>query len=362
MESVVIQAPPMRRKLLTLAEIATLKCIQNVAKLQDVGNAPFHLLKPVLKRMSVKQLKQIEQQNPHLEPESDVLWVSLLKKEFPDRPANITSIALGPHETMPHRALYFKYENERELFRKDSAARLRNMTEKLKKQKTANSIVAVPQLLKDPTVKRRTYNMTNSGYGFSRQTQGANKNSILSKARKDLRSRNLMFPDFKLKTKAYDPFSAFKTYTSSNIHNSPALSTPVSPVIRPPRINRTTKPYGETNRIKSTTALNTKKPSAFAKQKEVPNNNRASPTVATSEEKREVSDHKVSPLADKTLKTTSPSPQRPQPIKRKQEPSIFLTRVKRPRILKPKKPEKQPLKEQPSPPKRINAIKSSIFS
>ncbi|ODV80383.1 uncharacterized protein CANTADRAFT_49873, partial [Suhomyces tanzawaensis NRRL Y-17324] len=194
--------PP--RRFLSLAELATNKIIQNIGKINDIGATPFHLLAPVLERMNAKQLNQIESTSPQIVPESDKLWRILIEKDFPNRP--LPTKKAVETEVMPNRAAYHKYLEDRESFRNDLARRLRRITEKLKLEKSANKIVKVQELLKDPTVKRK--NWSGSPGGFPRfNTPAIRGNSILSKARRDLQNRSMMFPQ---KISRYDPYDAFK--------------------------------------------------------------------------------------------------------------------------------------------------------
>lgn len=202
-----------KRRIVSLVEISTKKCIQHLGQVQDIGGTPYHILKPILKRMTSKQLSNIEEKSPHIQPKSDELWGDLVKREFPERPciANAkqkrrkgkiqlhTGLENSEFKNMPMKSLYYRYYEERELFREDSARRLRDMTQRLKDEKSEKSIISVPQLLKDPLVRRH--------YMGNDNNTGTNRNSILNKARRDLRSRALMFPNRSDRPRRRDPFA-----------------------------------------------------------------------------------------------------------------------------------------------------------
>lgn len=161
----------------SLVEIATNKCIRHVNQLQDLGDIQYHIVKPILRKMNAKQLSQVEDNCHQLMPMSDELWYELLRRDFPNRPIQLKKQLIdGPR--MPSKGLYQTYSEEQESFRKDSTERLKRMTNKLKMQKSKNSVIEVEQILRDPTVK------VNKGP----------KNSILNKARRELLNRSLMFP------------------------------------------------------------------------------------------------------------------------------------------------------------------------
>lgn len=204
-------------RLQTLVELATQKCIQNIYKLSDVGTTPFHLLSPVLERMNAKQLSTIETSSPHLIPLSDSLWPNLIEKDFPDRPIyskrrpvpilSSTKRTDGDlfDERMPNRSLYYQYSQERDAFRDDLAQRLRRITQRLKQEKEAKAIVAVPTLLRDPTVNSRK-RMYNGAAG--RNTTSYQLNTILGKARRELKNRLMMFQG--KNQNRYDAYAVFK--------------------------------------------------------------------------------------------------------------------------------------------------------
>lgn len=368
--------PGKRKKLLSLVEIATNKCIQHVGKLQDVGTTPFGLLVPVLRRMNSKQLGQIETLSPQITPESDELWANLVSKEFPDRPAVQNSGKGGQNSKldvatkgralrfcdMPAKSLFYRYSDERESFREDSAKRLRSITERLKNEKSANSIVSVPQLLRDPTVRRRR---VYGGGGLGYVPSHGPKNSILNKARKETRGRSMMFPNYAQNVKKYDPYEAFASQDSVTIRARP-----------------TTQPHR---------ARSAGFPSAMSKSRspEVPSPLRTTPSASARATSAHNEPHLPSSTAAKRVigpsHPVSPKPKVEQqgstlPVsplkraadvirKRRPEPSIFLTgnRHKRPmrtpqhQRAHPKEPT--PHSDQPTQPtKKITMVKSSIFN
>lgn len=213
-------------RLPTLVEIATSKCMKNVSNIDDIGLTPFHLLKPILKKMNAKQLELVESTSPQIEAHSDILWISLIERDFPDRPLlqnkfdrkKLPTLSKSSQSTspMPNKHLYFKYLQDREDFRKDSAQRLRNITKQLKLKKSENSIISVPELLKDPTVRRSRYHNGNSSYlqgngRYNFSYSNGPKNSILNKAKRDVQTRSINFKNSSnFKLSSYDPYDAFK--------------------------------------------------------------------------------------------------------------------------------------------------------
>ncbi|MFH4974898.1 hypothetical protein AB6A40_001607 [Gnathostoma spinigerum] len=71
------------------AEIPTLEsmCLKvignNIDAYEELGDASFDILKPVLERCTPEQLSHIEKKNPHLIEECDVLWEKIVARLYP---------------------------------------------------------------------------------------------------------------------------------------------------------------------------------------------------------------------------------------------------------------------------------------
>ena len=117
--------------------------------------------------------------------------MKLILKDFPDRPpppsAATSPIKLNQKHgggsggicglDMPYKSLYYKYCQDRDEFRKDSAKRLRHANKSLERQKSKNKIVAIDEVLRDPTIKsRRFYDLP--AYTNNRKSYGMMGNKI----------------------------------------------------------------------------------------------------------------------------------------------------------------------------------------
>lgn len=187
--------------------IAQSVCVKQATHISDVGDTPYHLVRPILKRLNAKQLAQLETNSPTLLPHSDELWGSLVERDFADRPCSPAKSRFSgstENNRMPLRALYQKYALERDRFRATSADRLRKMTDKLRREKLKNSITTVQEVLADPTIRRRNtqYMSARNSYHKPRPT------SILGRARRDVLQRLLMFGGANKPVDPYRPFQA----------------------------------------------------------------------------------------------------------------------------------------------------------
>lgn len=346
------------RRIPSLVEISTSKCIHNIGKLDDIGQTPFHLVQPILKKMTSKQLSQIEDNSPHLTPYTESIWLNLIEKDFPDRPL-YQPRTLARDSLMPNKSLYFQYLKERELFRIDSTKRLRNITEELKLKKSKNSIVSVSELLRDPTV-RKPRNYSYPGNSF-KPYRSAAKSSILNKAMKDVQGRSIMFQNSLYNpSKRHNPYEAFNdrpisirpAHHRSKVRFSPtwpskqprAPKTAVGPSLsHNPTSGPAVGPAVGGLRLQSTSLMD--HPTLSAPSSTTPTTSLIPTTPLTV------------PTALVTSQSSSDSLE-PRRKARKIHSSIFLSGQRR----KPPPKRIPPPKSEPTtPPKKTYPIKSSIF-
>ncbi|CAK9438490.1 uncharacterized protein LODBEIA_P27140 [Lodderomyces beijingensis] len=308
------------------------QCVKrNITRLQDVGTTPYHLLEPVLSAMSAKQLDQLEKLSRQLMPHTDGIWKQLIQKDFPDRVVD-APLVHGPE--MPYKSLYYRYIEQRDEFRKDSAKRLRHLQQSYMKEKSKNKVITVNEVLRDPSRKRMRQPYIASGGGGggrggnnngggrsgwfrNRQTRLV-QNSILERATRDAQMSQRSFG----KLTRYDPYDAFKCLP---------IRVPKRPAIR------------------RTTCFDQSKKEAAPKpvMKKTP----------------EVTSSPASSSAPTLTPTPPPSPAKMAEIAKKRrsqqhQPSIFLQR-KKPNLKTQSVRKPAPKKE---PPSRIKAIKSPLFS
>lgn len=183
--------------------IALASCYQQAGSITDVGSTPYHLILPVLKRLNSKQLAILEENSPELTPDTDEIWAALIEKDFSDRPlGNRHHMLNGTSSPMPNRDLYMQYLRDRERFLESSAERLRHHTQKLKREKSKNSIVPMQGFIAEPVIRRRALAVPRPMKPLCKYS---NK-SIMGKAMKDMQHRLLMFGGLK-----HDPYAAFQS-------------------------------------------------------------------------------------------------------------------------------------------------------
>ncbi|KAL3989598.1 RNA polymerase II transcription factor SIII (Elongin) subunit A family protein [Acanthocheilonema viteae] len=67
----------------TLQNLCIKVLIANINSIEEVGDTPYFLLKPVLEKCSLSQLSLIERRNPQLMEDSDELWERIVNRAFP---------------------------------------------------------------------------------------------------------------------------------------------------------------------------------------------------------------------------------------------------------------------------------------
>ncbi|KAF6011570.1 hypothetical protein HII13_002034 [Brettanomyces bruxellensis] len=131
------------QKFPSLVFLATLKCIENVHLITDVGTTPYHLVEPVLKKKTAKALRQIELKSPHLVSQSDPIWQSLIAREFPNRPLVVEQMSSGRKVRVPSRQLYEKYAREKEEQQKEATRTFKQLTRLMNKEKEKHKVKTI---------------------------------------------------------------------------------------------------------------------------------------------------------------------------------------------------------------------------
>jgi hypothetical protein len=99
----------------------------------DVGDAPYDLAQPILKKVSAKQLAEIESNCPQIKLRSEEIWKLFIMRDFSDRPVPTTKF----------RKTYAKYYREKEAHLKDASVRLKEGLEKFKQEKASRTITTI---------------------------------------------------------------------------------------------------------------------------------------------------------------------------------------------------------------------------
>lgn len=90
-----------------LEDLCIQKLLDNANKIECVGDVPYYILEPLLKKVTLAQLKQIESYNPQLvdDPDSDKPWKQHCKRHFEGR---------KPRDGESWRDMFMRCERERD--------------------------------------------------------------------------------------------------------------------------------------------------------------------------------------------------------------------------------------------------------
>ncbi|KAI5867064.1 RNA polymerase II transcription factor SIII subunit A-domain-containing protein [Durotheca rogersii] len=120
----------------TLVDLCTAVCVRNVRDINDIGGAPYSLLRPILLKIdNAAQLRELEERSPHLREDDAECWHRLIKRDFPIESERRKFQAPDPaswHE------VYDRYEKLVADSRREAAEKLQNSFKNIEKEKAQN--------------------------------------------------------------------------------------------------------------------------------------------------------------------------------------------------------------------------------
>ena len=177
----------------TLKGMAQRGLIRNLPGLQDVGDTPYELVKPALRRITdPQQLRAIEIRSPHIADADEELWVALIKRDVSDWESKM----VRPTNPRSWWKVYRKLYREEKETREEQLNQLQNAMQGRAKEKEANKAnildVTVQQRFKqkimiDGVINRKAGTFGHEGVPSVRQAHKTGKNliSALSKQAAD---------------------------------------------------------------------------------------------------------------------------------------------------------------------------------
>lgn len=119
----------------SLYALALQQCIKYSNFIDDIGDTPYILVKPILAKLPHEQLAEIEQRAPHIVDQSDELWREVIAREFRDRKI----------PSRNYRQTFYKYCNEKEEQLVAARERLKAKQEQFSQHKRATSVIALSE-------------------------------------------------------------------------------------------------------------------------------------------------------------------------------------------------------------------------
>ncbi|EPS44106.1 hypothetical protein H072_1964 [Dactylellina haptotyla CBS 200.50] len=96
----------------TLFELAKRACIRNVDAIDDVGDLPYSIVRPILQKLeNPKKLETIQENCPHIASETAELWRVFIRRDFGEEALE----RCHPKDSRRWNILYRKLQREQEV-------------------------------------------------------------------------------------------------------------------------------------------------------------------------------------------------------------------------------------------------------
>ncbi|KAG5357947.1 Elongin-A [Yarrowia sp. B02] len=154
----------------SLVELARKTCQRHSHQIQDIGDTPYHLIEPVLRKFKCRQMLHIESISPHIARDSEPVWKHFISRDFSDRPL--------PKKNF--KETYLRYQEEKEARLKESSDRLKR---NIAREQQRKSEIMITQLDVDPRAESSQ----------RRQYMQRAKSSVVGRLRLEMRSKGSMF-------------------------------------------------------------------------------------------------------------------------------------------------------------------------
>lgn len=182
-----------------MVAMAQRNLIRNLSSLQDVGDVPYDLIKPALRKIvDPQQLRNIEIASPHIADADAELWQAMIKRDIP----NWKEKMVEPKNPRSWWKVYRKLYREEKAAEEAQEAQLREVLEGKKKEKEESQATMlntfVQQRFKQKAMVDGAINPKAGSYGFERvgsvanAKKNGNKNIISA-----LRKASIKPPHFK---------------------------------------------------------------------------------------------------------------------------------------------------------------------
>ncbi|KAK9322511.1 RNA polymerase II transcription factor SIII subunit A-domain-containing protein [Lipomyces orientalis] len=133
-----------------LFQICLQTCMFHANRILDIGDIPYDIIKPVLSRMGPSQLLAVEQNSPHIQPESDELWESILRHTFSEQEVQ----ELKVRKKGDVRQQYYSLLDARRQRLKKTSEKVKAQYEALEREKAQKRIVTL-DIFEDPMEAQR---------------------------------------------------------------------------------------------------------------------------------------------------------------------------------------------------------------
>ncbi|KAK8183174.1 RNA polymerase II transcription factor SIII subunit A-domain-containing protein [Phyllosticta capitalensis] len=142
----------------SLFDIVKRRLQRSVQLIVDVGDMPFHVVEPVLKKIeNPSQLKEIEENSPHIAEDTAPMWEIFIRRDIQGWQEKVN--AVGRHKISAK--LYFKLEEAQTRQIEKEKAELRAKLAQGEKERQKNTSTLINRAF-DPARNRRTQTFSHS--------------------------------------------------------------------------------------------------------------------------------------------------------------------------------------------------------
>ncbi|KAI1465697.1 RNA polymerase II transcription factor SIII subunit A-domain-containing protein [Daldinia caldariorum] len=176
----------------TLVDLCTAVCIKNVRDIFDVGSTPYGLVRPILMKIdNAAQLREIEENSPHIQPDDAECWQRLINRHFPSQ---VKKHNFEPRDPKLWHKVYEKYKaievEEKRIALEKLTSSLKTI--KKEKQEKASTVINYDAKILGPAPGRRKglggRDVPGAGglrWGGGSRTKTTSARSIMQKARRE---------------------------------------------------------------------------------------------------------------------------------------------------------------------------------
>ncbi|KAI1612110.1 RNA polymerase II transcription factor SIII subunit A-domain-containing protein [Exophiala viscosa] len=330
----------------SLVDMARRACARYSARITDIGDLDYQLIRSVLLKIeSPEKLHQLEQASPQIIGKDAEIWMNFIKRDIPDWQQKRHE----PNDPKNWWKVYRKLKEEAQMDSTADEAMLKAALANIKNEKELNT-TQIASKMPVPGVARRTRTLYNYISGRT-GSKGANKMTLMEKIRKearDAKASKMNKPMHELQKRATPVTQAPQRFVEELKQKSTPRSTPPPgptartsrpPLHAPRKISRPeVSSYDLTqDREARLRALKSGRPMESNPRATPTSNGTLTTNFLEDSDLDDVEDDVAPAPRDRDLlkvnddrsRSASPMKLQPNPLKRKQAPSLFMSSPKR---------------------------------
>ncbi|KAF2230921.1 hypothetical protein EV356DRAFT_431056, partial [Viridothelium virens] len=165
----------------SLLDMSRRLCVKNISHLDDVGDTPYPLIRPILLKLeNPDQLRNIEKNSPQIRTHTGEVWFHLIKSDIPGWEKRTRDFK----EPTNWRKVYYKLQDDVAEERKESEKKLQEALTKHRDAKEESKSTFIPKALDPGKTDGRVTGKKGETGGWLRGPAPKPKMSALEKMKK----------------------------------------------------------------------------------------------------------------------------------------------------------------------------------